>query len=58
MAENMYCLHRDDLYRFIQKTTHWHRLAGYGLEKDLEFCVTEDVADVLPVYKNNALIAG
>ena len=56
MAENMYELHNQNLRSFIRKTTHWHRLAGYGLEKDLEWCVTEDVADVLPVYKNNELV--
>lgn len=57
MAENMYGMHRHDLYSFIQKTSHWHRLAAYGLEKDLEFCITEDGANVLPIYKNNALVA-
>ena len=56
MAEDMYQLHCKDIYTFIKQTTHWHRLAGYGLEKDLEYCVTEDVANVLPVYKNNALV--
>jgi len=57
MAEDMYCLHKDDLYEFVQKTTHWHRLASYGLEKDLHYCVTPNVADVLPVYHEGALIA-
>lgn len=57
MAENMYDLHKNDMYQFIQKTTHWHRLADYGLEKDLNWCVTEDIADVLPFYRNNELIA-
>jgi len=57
MAENMYGLHKSHLYNFIQKTSHWHRLASYGLEKDLAFCVTEDGANVLPVYSNNALVA-
>ncbi|MDB5193932.1 MAG: 2-phosphosulfolactate phosphatase [Segetibacter sp.] len=58
MAENMYDLHKNDIHDFIQKTTHWHRLAAYGLEKDLHYCVTEDVANVLPLYKNGELIAG
>jgi 2-phosphosulfolactate phosphatase len=58
MAEEMYNLHKHDMYSFIRKTTHWHRLAAYGLEKDLEYCVTENVADVLPLYKGGALIAG
>ncbi len=57
MAEDMYQQHKNHLYQFIQKTTHWHRLAGYGLEKDLEWCISEDVANVLPVYKNNQLVA-
>ena len=56
MAEDMYQLHCKDIYTFIKKTTHWHRLAGYGLEKDLEYCVTENIANVLPVYKDGALI--
>ena len=57
MAEDMYQLHCKNIYSFIRKTTHWHRLASYGLEKDLEYCVTEDVANILPIYKNDALIA-
>jgi 2-phosphosulfolactate phosphatase len=56
MAENMYALHQQDMYSFIRNTTHWHRLAAYGLEKDLEYCVTPDVANVLPVYNNGALV--
>lgn len=56
MAENMYTLHQQDMYSFIRNTTHWHRLAAYGLEKDLEYCVTPDVANILPVYDNGALV--
>lgn len=57
MAEEMYSLHKNDLYQFIQNTTHWHRLAAYGLQKDLEYCVTPDVANVLPVFANGELRA-
>jgi 2-phosphosulfolactate phosphatase len=28
------------------------------LEKDLEYCVTNDVANVLPIYKDGNLIVG
>jgi 2-phosphosulfolactate phosphatase len=56
MAEDMYNMHKHDMYSFIRKTTHWHRLASYGLEKDLEYCVTPDVANVLPQYKDGALV--
>lgn len=56
MASEMFTLHRNDLYSFIQHTTHWHRLAAYGLQKDLEYCVSTDVANVLPVLKDGELI--
>jgi 2-phosphosulfolactate phosphatase len=58
MAEEMYMLHKDDIKQFVRRTTHWHRLAKFGLEKDLEYCVTTDVANVLPVYRNGDLVAG
>ncbi|OIR08331.1 putative 2-phosphosulfolactate phosphatase [mine drainage metagenome] len=56
MAEEMYLLHKHEMKSFIRRTTHWHRLAAFGLEKDLEYCVSEDVANVLPVYINESLI--
>ena len=55
MAEDMYRLHCNDIYSFIRKTTHWHRLASYGLEKDLEYCVTPNAANILPQYADGAL---
>ncbi|MBN8836692.1 MAG: 2-phosphosulfolactate phosphatase [Sphingobacteriia bacterium] len=58
MAEEMYLQHRGDMKAFIRKTTHWHRLAQYGLEKDLEYCVTENVANILPLYKEGSLVIG
>jgi len=51
----MYQSHKNDMPQFIKNTTHWHRLAKHGLEKDMEFCVTIDVANVLPIYKDGAL---
>jgi len=56
MANDLYNLHKADITTFIQKTTHWHRLASYGLEADLTYCVTPDVAPVLPIYKNGDLV--
>ena len=56
MAEELYHKHAADIKDYIRKTTHWHRLSAFGLEKDLEYCVTNDVAPVLPYYKNSELI--
>lgn len=57
MAEQMYLHHKHDMFAFARLTTHWHRLSKFGLDKDLEYCVTNNVADVLPIYKNGSLIA-
>ena len=58
MAEEMYVTHKSDMLGFIRQLTHWHRLEKFGLEKDLEYCVTEDVANVLPIFKNGDLVVG
>lgn len=55
MASDMYEVHKKDMFSFIRNTTHWHRLASYGLESDLEYCVSPDVANVLPFYKDGEL---
>jgi 2-phosphosulfolactate phosphatase len=56
MAAEMYQLHHHNLYGFLQQSTHWHRLAAYGLQNDLKYCVSIDVANVLPIYKNGHLV--
>jgi len=56
MAEQLYLQHKDDLPSFVRQTTHWHRLSAYGLEKDLLYCISTDVANILPRYKNGELL--
>ena len=57
-AETMYLDARKDLFGFMQakNASHYHRLMGYGLEKNIRYCLTPDVADVLPLYENGKLI--
>jgi 2-phosphosulfolactate phosphatase len=58
IAETVYRDGRNDLFGFMQakNASHYHRLMGYGLEKDIRYCLTPDVADVLPLYENGKLI--
>ncbi|MEK7199535.1 MAG: 2-phosphosulfolactate phosphatase, partial [Bacteroidota bacterium] len=56
MAADMHAQHKKDMIRFVRQTTHWHRLASYGLETDLEYCITPDVANILPVYRKGDLV--
>lgn len=47
-----------DLFGFMKKNnvSHYHRLMGFGLEKDIRYCLTNDVANVLPQYEDGKLI--
>lgn len=57
MAEAMYANHKNDLVGFAPNLTHYHRLVErFGLIEDIRFCLTDDVANVLPVYEQGRLI--
>lgn len=56
MANQLYNMHKADMPNYIKTLTHWHRLAAYGLEDDMQYCISKDVAPALPIFKNGALI--
>jgi len=58
IAETVYLEAKKDLYAFMKakNASHYQRLSGYGLEKDIRYCLTPDVAAVLPLYENGKLI--
>jgi 2-phosphosulfolactate phosphatase len=39
-----------------KQASHYRRLSGYGLEKDIRYCLTADQANVLPIYQDGKLI--
>lgn len=57
IAESLYKQAKKDLFSFLKKNnaSHYHRLMGFGLEKDIRYCLTENTADVLPVYQDGIL---
>lgn len=58
MAETIYAKHKNNLIDFAPMLTHYHRLVErFGLIEDIKFCLTEDVANVLPVYNDGKLVA-
>jgi len=57
MATTLYQKYANDLLGFAPQLTHYHRLVKrIGLIKDIEFCLTPDVANVLPVYQDGKLV--
>lgn len=58
MAETIYAKHKNNLVDFAPKLTHYHRLVErFGLIEDIKFCLTENIANVLPLYAEGRLIA-
>ena len=57
IAESLYDQARPDLFGFLKQkeASHYQRLINYGLETDLRYCLTEDLANVLPFYENGKL---
>lgn len=57
MAEAMYTSNKNNLMDFAPKLTHYHRLVErFGLIDDIKYCLTDDVANVLPYYVDGKLI--
>lgn len=58
MAESMYTSNKKDLLQYVPKLTHYHRLVErFGLIEDIRFCLTNDVANLLPFYMEGKLVA-
>ena len=57
MAETMFNKHKNDLVKFAPKLSHYNRLVErFGLIDDIKYCLTDDLANVLPVYKEGKLV--
>jgi 2-phosphosulfolactate phosphatase len=58
LAETMYQDAKEDLFEFMKNknASHYHRLSRLGIEKDIRYCLTDDVANVLCLYKEGKLI--
>jgi len=59
MALTLYNDAKKDLYGFMKEknASHYQRLSGYGLEKDIQYCLTPDSADILVLYEGGKLLA-
>lgn len=41
---------------YLKDSSHYHRLAGFGLHRDLEYCTTPDQHPVVPILKGKELV--
>ena len=59
IATTMYDEAKTDMFEFMKSknASHYQRLSGYGLEKDIQYCLMADVANATVVYEDGKLIA-
>lgn len=59
IALTMYRAARPNLFDFMKQknASHYQRLSGFGLQKDMQYCLTEDIANTLVVYEDGKLLA-
>ncbi len=52
----LYNAAKDNLLGFMDKVAHRHRLRKMGLDDVIDYCITADSTDVVPVLKNDRLV--
>jgi 2-phosphosulfolactate phosphatase len=58
IAETLYEKGKKDLFKFMKEknASHYQRLHGFGLDEDMQYCLTSGGAEVLPIYKEGRLV--
>jgi 2-phosphosulfolactate phosphatase len=52
----MYELAEKDLYAFLETSSHRRRLEKLKLEKDIRYCLTSNLAPVIPILQGDCLV--
>ncbi len=56
LAHQLYIGNHENLFGIAKQSGHAERLAGFGIEKDLEFCMTVDEYSVVPKLVDEELV--
>ena len=56
-AQAIYNIAKNDKKTFLSNSSHAKRLKKLNIQKDIEFCLQEDVYDIVPVLKDGVLVA-
>ena len=54
-AEYLYMLARNNMYKFLEESSHRLRLERLHIEKDIEYCLTPNQTRVIPFLQGDAL---
>ena len=56
-AQHLYHIAKANMVEFLKDSSHVKRLNRLNIQKDIEFCLTPNVFDVVPVLRNGKLVA-
>jgi len=57
LAHNLYLQGKDNMFNFLEKSSHVSRLLNFGLKKDIEFCLETDRFEQVSVMRNDEIIS-
>ena len=57
VAYALYQQHKDDMLDYVSRSSHAQRLQGFGIMKDIEFCLETDKYAIVPYLKDGSIIA-
>jgi 2-phosphosulfolactate phosphatase len=57
-SQQLFRNYRMNLNRIMRHASHFQRLRGLGINEDIDYCLTQDLAPVVPVLKDGALVKG
>ena len=56
MAQRLYSEARHNLAEFLKDSSHIKRLQGLNIQRDIDFCLTEDQYNLVPVIRDKRII--
>ena len=57
IAQGLYNIAKNDIVAYVSQSSHVKRLKRLNIHKDIEFCLQPDIYPVIPVLKDNVLVA-
>jgi 2-phosphosulfolactate phosphatase len=54
-AQHLYLQARSNMAEFLKNSSHVQRLARLGIERDIQFCLTPDQYNIVPVLRSGKL---
>lgn len=56
LAHQLYIANHENLFGIAKQSSHAERLSGFGIEEDLEFCMTENEYQVVPKLVDGEIV--